>query len=88
MSSSVDSRNKCHWDSCSAVEQDPDRVHGAWVFTGTRVPLEALFANLSGGATIDEFVDWFPGVTLPQICEVLEHEFKLIRATQKLADPV
>jgi len=32
--------------SCSAVEQDPDKVSGALVFQGTRVPVAALFENL------------------------------------------
>jgi len=34
------------WSTCTAVERDPDRVSGAWVFKGTRVPVAALFENL------------------------------------------
>ena len=45
------------WSSCSAVERDPERVSGAWVFRGTRVPVAALFENLEGGAQITEFVE-------------------------------
>jgi uncharacterized protein (DUF433 family) len=37
------------WSSCRAVERDPERVSGAWVFRGARVPLAALFENLEGG---------------------------------------
>ena len=61
------------WSSCPAVERDPDRVSGAWVFGGTRVPVSALFENLEDGAQIAEFLDWFPGVTLEQARTVLEH---------------
>ncbi len=61
------------WKSCPAVERIPDRVSGAWVFKGTRVPVSALFANLEGGATVDEFLDWFPGVSRDQVNGVLEH---------------
>jgi uncharacterized protein (DUF433 family) len=61
------------WSSCPAVERDPERVSGAWVFRGTRVPVAALFENLEGGAQITEFVDWFPGVTVEQVRAVLEH---------------
>ena len=50
------------WSACSAVESVPDRLSGAWVFTGTRVPVSALFGNLAEGATVEEFLDWFPGV--------------------------
>jgi uncharacterized protein (DUF433 family) len=64
------------WSSCPAVERDPQRVSGAWVFRGTRVPLAALFDNLEGGANISEFVDWFPGVSPEQARQVLEHAAK------------
>ena len=46
-----------------AVERSPARVSGAWVFRGTRVPVKALFENLEDGATLDQFLEWFPGVT-------------------------
>ncbi|MBL0393931.1 DUF433 domain-containing protein [Ramlibacter monticola] len=61
------------WSSCSAVENDPSRVSGAWVFRGTRVPVAALFENLEDGASIEDFVQWFPGVSLEQVRAVLEH---------------
>lgn len=61
------------WSTCSAVERDPIRVSGAWVFRGTRVPVTALFENLEDGALVSEFVDWFPGATLEQARAVLEH---------------
>jgi len=61
------------WSSCPAVERDTERVSGAWVFRGTRVPVAALFENLEDGAQVTEFVEWFPGVTLQQARTVLEH---------------
>jgi uncharacterized protein (DUF433 family) len=61
------------WSGCSALESDPARVSGAWVFRGTRVPVAALFENLEGGASIQDFVEWFPGVSLEQVRTVLEH---------------
>lgn len=61
------------WSSCPAVERDTERVSGAWVFRGTRVPVAALFENLEDGAQVAEFVEWFPGVTLQQARTVLEH---------------
>ena len=59
------------WAQCKAIEHDPSKVSGAWVFRGTRVPVQALFENLDAGATIDEFLEWFPGVSREQIDEVL-----------------
>jgi uncharacterized protein (DUF433 family) len=61
------------WSACSAVERDPDRVGGAWVFAGTRVPVAALFENLEDDATLHQFIEWFPGVTAEQARAVLEH---------------
>lgn len=61
------------WFECPEVERSPDKVSGAWLFTGTRAPVKALFENVEGGATIDEFLDWFPGVARRQVEAVLEH---------------
>jgi len=61
------------WSQCSAVERHPDRVSGAWLFRGTRVPVRALFENLEAGARVDDFLDWFPGVTRQHVEAVLEH---------------
>lgn len=61
------------WSSCTAAERDPDRVSGAWVFRGTRVPVSALFENLEDDASVRDFVAWFPGVTAEQARAVLEH---------------
>ena len=64
------------WSTCSAVERDADRVSGAWVFRGTRVPIAALFENLEDGISVGEFSRLFPGVTLDQARAVLEHVAK------------
>jgi uncharacterized protein (DUF433 family) len=61
------------WKTCPAVERMADRVSGAWVFKGTRVPVRALFENLEEGATIDDFLEWFPGVARDQVIAVLAH---------------
>jgi uncharacterized protein (DUF433 family) len=61
------------WSDCLEVERTKDKLSGAWVFRGTRVPVRALFENLESGATIDQFLEWFPGVRQDQIAAVLEH---------------
>jgi uncharacterized protein (DUF433 family) len=62
-----------NWSSCPAVERDVNRVSGAWVFSGTRVPVAALFENVEGGTTIQEFLERFQGVTAQQVRSILEH---------------
>ena len=37
------------WENCPAVERKADRMSGTWVFRGTRIPLQAIFENLTGG---------------------------------------
>lgn len=67
---------------CTAVERTPGKVSGAWVFRGTRVPVRALFESLEGGARIEDFLEWFPGVTREQVLAVLRY------AEETLAAPV
>ncbi len=67
------------WKTCPAVERTPGKVSGAWVFAGTRVPLFALYENLASGATVEDFVQWFPGVDKEKVRAVLEHEARALR---------
>jgi len=62
------------WKNLPAVESHPEVVSGAWVFRGTRVPVAALFENLRDGATIDQFLEWFPGVQRTDVESVLDYE--------------
>ena len=68
------------WSNCKSVERDPLRVSGAWLFRGTRVPVSALFENLEDGAQLSDFVAWFPGVSLAQARDVLEHAAQSLQA--------
>ena len=76
------------WTTCPAVESVPDRLNGAWVFAGTRVPVSALFGNLAEGATVHDFLEWFPGVAEAQVRAVLEHEVKNLDANVRIENPV
>jgi len=64
---------KTDWQYCSEVEHVDGRVSGAWVFRNTRVPVMALFDNLGDGASVDDFLEWFPGVSRHQVEVVLAH---------------
>ena len=37
------------------------------------MPVAALFENLESGASVSQFVEWFPGVTIDQVRAVLDH---------------
>ena len=60
------------WSQCPEVERSPAKVSGAWLFRNTRVPVKALFENLDDGATVDEFLEWFPGVGKQQVIALLD----------------
>ena len=69
------------WGKCPAVESVPGRLSGAWVFTGTRVPVSALFENLESGATIEQFLDWFEGVEEWKVRAVLEYAANSVKVS-------
>ena len=70
------------WRSCSAVERNPDRVSGAWVFAGTRISLYALYENLACGANVNDLVEWFPGIDKEQVLSALEYEAQALRTAR------
>ena len=72
------------WDTCDAVERHPDMVSGTWVFTETRLPISALFDNLGDGASIDQFLEWFPGVSRWKVEAVLSHGMAELAASSRL----
>jgi uncharacterized protein (DUF433 family) len=57
----------CNDKTACAGGDSPNKV-----FRKTRVPVKALFENLENGATVDQFLEWFPGVTRAQVLAVLE----------------
>jgi uncharacterized protein (DUF433 family) len=60
------------WSKSTAVESVPEKVGGAWVFRGTRIPVSAVFENLEDGLTIDQVVGLYDGLTREQVKAVLE----------------
>ena len=68
------------WRECPAVERTPGKGGGEWLFKTTRIPVRALFENLEDGARIDEFLEWFPGVTREQVELVLRHAERSLAA--------
>ena len=70
------------WQTLDAVERTPNKVSGAWVFRGTRISVAALFENLRDGATIEQFLEWFPGVTRAQVEAVLNDGRAFDRTTK------
>ena len=73
------------WSLCPAVERNPSKVSGAWVFRGTRVPVVALFENLEGGADVSDFLEWFPGVAREQVQAVFDYAIQSLQPYYQVA---
>jgi uncharacterized protein (DUF433 family) len=58
------------WSQCPAVESIPGKVSGAWVFKGTRMPVQTVFDNLEAGMSVDEITEVFD-VTKEEVQSVI-----------------
>ena len=65
------------WSQCPAVESIPDKVSGAWVFKGTRLPVATVIENLED-LSIDEVMEQFD-VTRERITAVLDFVAQSLR---------
>jgi uncharacterized protein (DUF433 family) len=66
-----------------AINIDPETMGWTPVFTGTRVPIQALFDYIKTGETLNEFLDNFPSVKKEYAIEVLEMAGKTL-TTEKM----
>ena len=73
-------RSEC-WSQCPAVESIPEKVSGAWVLRGTRMPVSVIFENLEAGANIDDIMEWFEGLDREQIKAATEFAARSLDAT-------
>ena len=62
------------------IIKDPDILGGTPVFRGTRVPIQALFDDLEGGETLEEFLQGFPTVSREAAIAALEEAKHLLLA--------
>jgi len=68
------------WSQCPAVESVPGKVSGAWVFRGTRMPVQTVFDNLEAGMSLQE---------ITQVFDVKPEEVKaVLRFASKSLDKV
>jgi uncharacterized protein (DUF433 family) len=67
------------WTQCPAVESIPEKVGGAWVFKGTRLPVATVMENLED-LSVEEVMAQFD-VTRAQITAVLDFIAQNLRDT-------
>jgi uncharacterized protein (DUF433 family) len=71
-----------YWLQYAAVESSPEKVSGACVFRGTRMPVATVFENLEAGATIVDIMAWFD-LSREQIITVLEFAARSLTASEE-----
>lgn len=59
-------------DRTKVISSDPKVLGGTPVFTGTRVPVQALIDYLEAGQSLADFLQDFPTVTREQAIAALE----------------
>lgn len=63
-----------------AIVRDPETMHGAPVFRGTRVLVQTLFEYLEGGDSLEDFLAGFPTVSRDLAIAALEEAKQLLVA--------
>jgi uncharacterized protein (DUF433 family) len=66
------------WSKCPAVKSVPDKVGGAWVFKGTRLPVATIIENLED-LSVQQVIEQFD-VTREQVEAVLEFVAESLRS--------
>jgi uncharacterized protein (DUF433 family) len=52
--------------------QDRDVMSGALVFKGTRIPVQTFFDHLDHGGTVEQFLEWYDGLSREQLDAALQ----------------
>ena len=59
------------WSHCAVVERTPGKVSGAWVFKGTRVPVDTILTFLAKGYSVDQLLRSWPELARPAVEEAI-----------------
>jgi uncharacterized protein (DUF433 family) len=70
-----------NWAACPVLESDPEKLSGAWVFRGTRVPISTVLDNLSD-MSVSEIVQDYSTVQRYQITTFLDFLARSVEHSQ------
>jgi len=65
------------WKQC--ITADPQVLHGAVRFAGTRIPVTVVLDNLADGATPEEILRQYPGLKPEHVPAALAYAAELAR---------
>ena len=69
----------------SFYTENPETLGGTAVFSGSRVPVTALFDYLSSGDTVKQFLEDFPSITPEQVQMCLEESSTRFKGNDEAA---
>lgn len=61
-----------NWSHCLDAQREPDKVSGAWVVKGSRVPVQAVIDNARDGFSPEAIAEMFDGLPVDRIRRVLQ----------------
>jgi uncharacterized protein (DUF433 family) len=71
------------WSECPIVERDPEKLKGAPVLRGTRMPVDAIIDNYDDGMSADEISEQFE---IPQ--DQVEAVLAFVAKSRSFAGPI
>ena len=69
----------------SRITVDPKVMLGKPVIRGTRIPVELLLRKLSEGATIDDLLDAYPGLTVDDVRAAIAYAADTVAVEETVA---
>ncbi|MBS1827941.1 MAG: DUF433 domain-containing protein [Acidobacteria bacterium] len=60
------------WLACELIEQIPGKVSGRPIVRGTRILPDAVVNGYDSGATVEEILEDYPGLTIAKILRLIE----------------
>jgi len=73
------SHDEVTMDWMQVITADPQVLHGAVRFAGTRIPVSVVLDNLADGATPEEILAQYPGLRPEHIPAALAYAAELAR---------
>lgn len=61
------------------ITADPNVVHGAVCFSGTRIPVSVVLDNLAANETTDRILEQYPSLTAEHISAAIAYAAELAR---------
>ena len=74
MNANMDDERHIDWSACPDAERNPEKLSGAWVVVGTRIPVDAVLDNAEDGYSAEAIVaEIYPSLPLDRAKRILAY---------------